>query len=101
MNVFLWNARARNGHVEATLNHPFPAQVKCLDSPSGTRTLKVKVFDALDHGKVRGLADAVVELARLAYGLHRPDFRTTAARNCIKNYEADTYAVLGLAQHAA
>ena len=28
MNVFLWNARARNGHVEATLNHPFPAQVR-------------------------------------------------------------------------
>ena len=27
MNVFLWNARARNGDVEATLNHPFPAQV--------------------------------------------------------------------------
>ena len=27
MNVFLWNARARNIHVEATLNHPFPAQV--------------------------------------------------------------------------
>ena len=27
MDVFLWNARARNGHVEATLNHPFPAQV--------------------------------------------------------------------------
>ena len=29
MNVFLRNARARNGHVEATLNHPFPAQVDC------------------------------------------------------------------------
>ena len=28
MNVFLRNARARNGHVEATLNHPFPAQVR-------------------------------------------------------------------------
>ena len=27
MNVFLWNACARNGHIEATLNHPFPAQV--------------------------------------------------------------------------
>ena len=27
MNVFLLNARARNGHVEATLNHPCPAQV--------------------------------------------------------------------------
>ena len=26
MNVFLWNARPRNTHVEATLNHPFPAQ---------------------------------------------------------------------------
>ena len=27
MNVFLWNARARNSQVEATLNHPFAAQV--------------------------------------------------------------------------
>ena len=27
MTVFLRNARARNGHVEATLNHPFAAQV--------------------------------------------------------------------------
>ena len=26
MHVFLGNARARNTHVEATLNHPFPAQ---------------------------------------------------------------------------
>ena len=24
---FFWNARKRNTHVEATLNHPFPAQV--------------------------------------------------------------------------
>ena len=32
MNVFLWNARARNGHVEATLNHPFPAQA--LETPT-------------------------------------------------------------------
>ena len=31
MNVFFWNARARNGHVEATLNHPFPAQVENRD----------------------------------------------------------------------
>ena len=30
MNVFLWNARARNGHVEATLNHHFPAQALYL-----------------------------------------------------------------------
>ena len=27
MNVFLWNARARSIQVEATLNHPFAAQV--------------------------------------------------------------------------
>ena len=71
-------------------------EVKCLESPSGTRTLKVKAFSDVDRGKVQGLADAVVELARLAYGLHRPDFRTTAAKNCIKAYQADTYAVLGL-----
>ncbi|KAH8059283.1 hypothetical protein JL721_9381 [Aureococcus anophagefferens] len=71
-------------------------EVKCLESPSGTRTLKVKAFSDVDRGKVQGLADAVVELARLAYGLHRPDFRTTAAKNCTKAYQADTYAVLGL-----
>ena len=71
-------------------------EVKCLESPSGRRTLKVKAFSDVDRGKVQGLADAVVELARLAYGLHRPDFRTTAAKNCIKAYQADTYAVLGL-----
>ena len=35
MNVFLWNARARNGHVEATLNHPFPAQVDQLRATYG------------------------------------------------------------------
>ena len=33
MKVFLWNARARNTHVEATLNHPFPAQVEALAPP--------------------------------------------------------------------
>ena len=33
MNVFFWNARARNGHVEATLNHPFPAQVLLVNVP--------------------------------------------------------------------
>ena len=27
MNLFSWNARARNANVEATLNHPCPAQV--------------------------------------------------------------------------
>ena len=36
MNVFLWNARARNIHVEATLNHPFPAQVGYGDIKAST-----------------------------------------------------------------
>ena len=36
MNVLIWNARARNGHVEATLNHPFPAQVE-LQSKAAMR----------------------------------------------------------------
>ena len=43
MNVFLWNARARNGHVEATLNHPFPAQA-FLET----------ILDGLDHEAVLG-----------------------------------------------
>ena len=32
MNVLLRNARARNGHVEARLNHPFPAQATFDDA---------------------------------------------------------------------
>ena len=35
MNVFLWNARARNSHVEATLNHPFTAQVASVPLLAG------------------------------------------------------------------
>ena len=27
MSIFFWNAHAENTHIEATLNHPFPAQV--------------------------------------------------------------------------
>ena len=49
MNVFLWNARARNGHVEATLNHPFPAQVlpgSTLHAPQFPRWLAPQLHDA-------------------------------------------------------
>ena len=37
MNVFLWNVRARNSHVEATLNHPFAAQVRVDESKAAER----------------------------------------------------------------
>ena len=40
MNVFLWNARARNTHVEATLNHPFPAQVGANECEPEVRQFK-------------------------------------------------------------
>ena len=43
MNVYLWNARARNGHVEATLNHPFPAQAAA--DATQTRTWQDQIDD--------------------------------------------------------
>ena len=46
MNVFLWNARARNGHVEATLNHPFPAQV-WYDEPALLKAVEAKLKQAV------------------------------------------------------
>ena len=58
MNVCLWNARARNGHVEATLNHPFPAQVSL-------RRLETKCTkDALTHGTLTEDKDRALEEAR-------------------------------------
>ena len=64
MNVFLWNALARNGHVEATLNHPFPAQAAdlCGPSPSPPKppVSKVGATVAVDVGARRlWLSDAV------------------------------------------
>ena len=41
---FFRNARARNTHVEATLNHPFPAQA------FGSRPLRSKGDDAAGSG---------------------------------------------------
>ena len=49
VNVFLWNARARNTHVEATLNHPFPAQ-----TPPATSS-------AIDRRGARGTAEPFCE----------------------------------------
>ena len=65
MNVFLWNARARKTHVEATLKHPFPAQVlyPYVDQPSnvkrgGDRVRPVRIPDvspdALLHSQPPG-----------------------------------------------
>ena len=58
MNVFLWNARARNGHVEATLNHPFPAQARGAggavyawgDAPAKPYTTKQTVVELYGPG---------------------------------------------------
>ena len=58
MNVFLRKARARNGHVEATLNHPFPAQVLLAPIKSLGRAFS-KV-----HEKYGGRYDGLTDLVR-------------------------------------
>ena len=52
-----WNARARNTHVEATLNHPFPAQVQLSAS-------KLHPRDQFFH-KHDGSLDPFVRVAAL------------------------------------
>ena len=53
MDVFLWNARARNGHVEATLNHPFPAQVFdwATDAMEMTRLVELEADNPYTLGR--------------------------------------------------
>ena len=58
MNVFLWNARARNGHVEATLNLPFPAQAPFLPASDLDAALGGEAPTAFDWAAVRADADA-------------------------------------------
>ena len=71
MNVFLWKARARNGHVEATWNHPCPAQVaaaSCLDcdeilEKKASREALVTVFERVLEGRssARGRRSALFD----------------------------------------
>ena len=68
MNVFLRNARARTGHVEATLNHPFPAQVIHLN----TQLLEA-AFDDAPWDDVATLDDA-----KRALGLSRVSRHVTS-----------------------
>ena len=65
---FCWNARARNTHVEATLNHPFAAQAVIL----ATVALKDEYSNINDGEYFLGLALPVlfmlVAAARLVAG---------------------------------
>ena len=64
MNVFLWNARERNGHVEATLNHPFPAQVLAeLARKMETEQEKVIPFQANPANTEADVAMAAAQTA--------------------------------------
>ena len=56
MNVFLWNARARISQVEATLNHPFAAQV-----PPSTpcAAANIVILPPLAQGSVANRADFI------------------------------------------
>ena len=88
---FPWNARARNANVEATLNHPCPAQVAPRVAQRYVRriaTFQGRKFDVRFLVLVRNLggdgADAVlwddfwVRVARDAYGTAAPPHRRTA-----------------------
>ena len=94
MNVFLWNARARNGHVEATLNHPFPAQVENLTKPKATVAIEAgepthdpkvvaqSILHSLDAGHFNVACGdfGIGLLARAANGL---SVRTTLVLDCL------------------
>ena len=71
MNVFLWNARARNTHVEATSNRPFPAQVELATKPS---TLKFAI-------SLYYLGAAVVVLGSLYGGPGPASYNSRRRRN--------------------
>ena len=77
MNVFLWDARARNGHVEATLNHPFPAQacdVGDTSAKSLTFAVNASTLEALILAKNRITQVGATALATaLALQLERPE----------------------------
>ena len=74
MNVFLWNARARNGHVEATLNHPFPAQDLVAASADADAAAVAAAADAHSQAGIAAMAhmaSAFVEVARQSR--HQPN----------------------------
>ena len=58
MNVFLWNARARNTDVEATLNHPFPAQASSVYAALANEVCEGAIA-GLAHGRLRIRARAL------------------------------------------
>ena len=90
MNVFLWNARARNGHVKATLNHPFPAQVFLglhRASPRDDRDFTLACGALLDVEDVAGDSIPLFDDEREPTGI---SLTVDAARVCAKaDFERD------------
>ena len=62
MNVFLGNARARNGHVEATLNHPFPAQALVLLAAPFAATVQLLYIQACVDPPNQGKLAAALQI---------------------------------------
>ena len=91
MDVFLWNARARNTDVEATLNHPFPAQASGVHVAHAvahhpTVALVALGGNALGDDTARAFADALRESPSLltlnlaAAKFHYDHFRDARGR---------------------
>ena len=80
MNVFHWNARARNTHVEATLNHPFPAQVAAANGLVSAEGLRAALRIAVKQDRDDPLPRTTSRLSRTDSGLP-PRVASTLSRS--------------------
>jgi hypothetical protein len=66
VDAFFWNARARNTHVEANLNHSFPAQVRLAAALADHEAQKDHALHLAERCQVaeRRAADAALALSK-------------------------------------
>ena len=64
---FFWSARARNAHVEATLNHPFPAQARPFDErfPEDFKWAQ-EIFESVETSDCEEVAGSAGKVAKIA-----------------------------------
>ena len=93
--MLFWNARARNTHVEATLNHPFPAQVDPVDWEKGDHIFVTSTtFDALEAEErfIESVSEdgRTVELTQRLYFDHHGDgYLDAEGEDLVPEYRAE------------